>query len=201
MSEATMNGRLGRKQLSDQLDRLDKMIDVLGTGLNEAVATAVKDGAKSAVQEILAELLSNPETLNLIRGFVSPLQMPQLQATAPQSAQTASTPSIGDHVRRITSRIVATVKAIVGGVKQKVLSTCDAVKTSALAVTTNWRIRRVLVVGGVMGVAAVMASQMSHPVATTLAGIGGAATAVAVQCGLWLRAAGRRMGVNLLGFI
>jgi hypothetical protein len=68
-------------------------------------------------------------------------------------------------------------------------------------VTTSWRIRRVLVVGGVMGVAAVMASQMDSTVASAVAGVSTACAAMAVQVGLWLRAAGRRMGVNLLGFM
>ena len=40
----TTNGRAERKSLAGQLDRLDRILDGLADGLNEAVATAVKVG-------------------------------------------------------------------------------------------------------------------------------------------------------------
>lgn len=42
-----ITGRPQRKQLSDQLDRLDGIIDCLADGLNEAVAGAVRDGTQA----------------------------------------------------------------------------------------------------------------------------------------------------------
>ena len=50
-----------RKQLSDQLDRLDAIIDVLAEGLPEAVAQACREGARQAVKDAVVEILTNPE--------------------------------------------------------------------------------------------------------------------------------------------
>src|SRR6516164_2763726 len=53
-----------RKSLSEQIDRLDAILDGLGDALNEAVAAAVSEAAgravKEAVQAVLAEVLTNP---------------------------------------------------------------------------------------------------------------------------------------------
>ena len=48
---ATTNGRLPRKQLGDQLDRLDSILDGLSDALNEAVADAAREGARAAVKD------------------------------------------------------------------------------------------------------------------------------------------------------
>ena len=47
---ATMNGKPRRKQLADQLDRLDGIIDALAEGLNGAVADAAREGTRQAVK-------------------------------------------------------------------------------------------------------------------------------------------------------
>ena len=66
MSNATKNGTgTPRKQLSDQLDRLDTILDVLDEGLKGAVADAVREAVGAAVSEavqaVLLELMTNPE--------------------------------------------------------------------------------------------------------------------------------------------
>src|SRR5437870_3255895 len=68
---ATENGK-PRRQLSDQLDRLDGIIDALADNLNEAVADAARVGTKSAVKEILLEVLTDPTVLDLVRTVTSP---------------------------------------------------------------------------------------------------------------------------------
>src|SRR5436309_9699959 len=64
----TTNGRPQRKQLSDQLDRLDTIIDALAEALPEAVADATREGARQAVRDVVLELLGNPELRALIAG-------------------------------------------------------------------------------------------------------------------------------------
>src|SRR4051812_19026608 len=63
MSTATVttNGRRARKQLSDQLDRLDAILDALAEGLPGAVADACREGARQAVKDAVVEILTNPE--------------------------------------------------------------------------------------------------------------------------------------------
>jgi len=77
------NGRLPRKTLSTQLDRLDDILDGLADSLNGAVAQAVKDAVGLAVQEavqgVLTEVLTNPELLEKLR----PEPVPQVVPPAP----------------------------------------------------------------------------------------------------------------------
>ena len=69
---AALNGRPQRKQLSDQLNRLDAIIDTLADGLPEAVGDAVRTGVQTALQQLLVETLTNPETLALLRAALGP---------------------------------------------------------------------------------------------------------------------------------
>ena len=69
-----------RKTLASQLDRLDSILDALDIGLKEAVATAVQGAVEQAVREavtqavtqavqgLIAEVLSNPDALALVRA-------------------------------------------------------------------------------------------------------------------------------------
>ena len=50
-NETTLNGRPPRKQLSEQLDRLDAILDALDAGLGEVVADAVKKAAAEVAQQ------------------------------------------------------------------------------------------------------------------------------------------------------
>ena len=63
----TANDRPRRKTLTDQLDRLDGVIDDLSDGLNQAVATAVERGVTTAVQQAVGGLIqaaaTNPELM------------------------------------------------------------------------------------------------------------------------------------------
>jgi hypothetical protein len=65
----TTNGRQ-RKNLADQIDRLDSILDGLSEGLNEAVATAVEQAVATAVQEAVkqavTEVLTNAELQRLL---------------------------------------------------------------------------------------------------------------------------------------
>src|SRR5947209_18455632 len=79
MTATATNGPPRRKQLSDQLDRMDGIIDCLADNLNQAVADAAREGARAAVREILRDLLTNPETLALIRAAAGPVPGPAVR--------------------------------------------------------------------------------------------------------------------------
>ena len=64
---ATLNGRPQRKQLADQLDRFDAIIDGFADALPQAVADATREGTRAAVRDILGELLRDPEILARLR--------------------------------------------------------------------------------------------------------------------------------------
>ena len=54
------NGKPQRKQLSDQLDRFDTMLDGLSQALNESIADAVRDGTRLALKDAVIEILTDP---------------------------------------------------------------------------------------------------------------------------------------------
>ena len=67
MTATVLNGK-PRRQLADQLDRLDEqlqrhdaILDALAEGLNGAVAEATKEGTKEAVTAAVIELLTNAD--------------------------------------------------------------------------------------------------------------------------------------------
>src|SRR4051812_30124658 len=70
MTTLQINGRK-RPTLSEQIQRLDTILDGLADNLNEAVAAAVKEAVgmavKEAIQAVLNEVLSNPELLAKLR--------------------------------------------------------------------------------------------------------------------------------------
>src|SRR4051794_28486269 len=91
MTAKTNSNGQERKTLASQLDRLDVILDTLGAGLNEAVASAVQEAVETAVREgvhqgvrgALAEILTNPEVLTVLRTALAP---------EPALTPTASTP-------------------------------------------------------------------------------------------------------------
>src|SRR5438270_12242751 len=80
-----------RKTLASQLDRLDQILDTLGEGLDEAVAQAVQQAVELAVREgvhqgvrsALAEVLSNPEVLAVLRAAAAPAAEAQPATAVP----------------------------------------------------------------------------------------------------------------------
>ena len=62
------NDRVQRKNLSDQLDRLDSILDALSDGLNQAVASTVEETVGKAVAVAIKEVLSNTELLRMLRS-------------------------------------------------------------------------------------------------------------------------------------
>src|SRR6476619_7557448 len=79
MSTAVTNGK-PRKQLSDQLDRLeeqlqrhDQVLDALSEGLNGAVADAAREGTRTAVKDAVIELLTDPGLRTALHAATAPL--------------------------------------------------------------------------------------------------------------------------------
>lgn len=113
---AVINGR-PRRQLSDQLDRLDeqllqvdRVLDALSVGLEGAVRDATKEGTRIAVKEAVVELLTNPELRDALHAA----------SASPAEAK----PSFW-------SRIQAKTRQAVNAVKDGVVSAASAVANRA----------------------------------------------------------------------
>jgi len=195
---ATMNGKPQRKQLADQLDRLDSIIDVLAEGLPGAVADACRDGARLAVKDAIIEILSNPE----LRALLTPMRPEPVKEVAPPEIkpEEPKKPSLWN---RLKAKITAVRDSLTGATtkaKSVVTSRFKAAKSAVVAVGTvageAFPVQRVGLVacgvGLVVGVACLMVPQTT---AAVVGGVGAAFTAVGVQTGHWLKKAARRFGL------
>src|SRR5262245_44753183 len=94
-SVAGADGRARRKTLSDQLDRLDQVIDDLAAGLNETVTQAVQQ----AVEGLAQAVLSNPEVLRNLAEQLSPPSREEATASPSAGESPTSGPPVGPLAR------------------------------------------------------------------------------------------------------
>jgi len=195
---ATINGK-PRKQLADQLDRLDSIIDALAEGLPGAVAEACRDGARLAVKDAIIEIFTNPE----LRALLAPMRpepTPTVVGPTAEPKPEAKKPGLWS---RLKAKAVAARDAVIGAakkVKEAITSRYHAATgiVVALGKATGeaFPLQRVglvaLGVGLVVGVACLVVPQT---VAAAVGAIGAATTVVSVQTGIWLRHAARRLGL------
>jgi hypothetical protein len=180
------NGRPQRKQLADQIDRLDQLLDGLADGLNDAITDACREGSRQAVREAVTEVLTNPD----LRALVG-------TATAAPIDPAPTRPSFW---AKLKAKIAAARAAVVGAVAPVTAEVSDRCRAAKQVVTstvhalgTAWQLKKIVFVGLVVGVAtAAVAYLAPHALSAAAAGVGGAVTAVAVQAAAWLRRSARR---------
>jgi hypothetical protein len=192
---ASRNGTPQRKQLSDQLDRLDGIIDALADGLTEAVTEAVKAGTATALQQILLDVVHNPTTRSLLRQAIAPEASPAPPvATAPETeAPLTRKASFLARCRQAVGSVARKVAAIPGKVVAGVKGLARKTRGMARRLNIAWQLKKAAVVGLGIGVAVATVAMLSHPLASVLSGVGAAATAFAVQLGLWCRSTARQL--------
>jgi hypothetical protein len=108
------SGKVQRKTLASQLDRLDVILDALSDGLNEAVASTVEQAVgtavSSTVQAMLTELLTNSAVLARLRDVLAPVAPVTPAAPAPvvppRSRVLCST-RLREHFQRARQRLAA----------------------------------------------------------------------------------------------
>jgi len=209
---ATLNGNTPtlkptqRRQLSDQLDRLDTIIDALAEGLPGAVTDAVREGARAAIKDALIEIITNPELRALLAPAAPAVPIPTPMPPAPAESRppTPTEPKRPTLWSRLKSKASAAKAAIVGTVvhvKDAIIGRCHAVRDSIAAVghaageavPVQKILTTALVVGIVVGSACLI---VPETVAAAIGGVGAATTAICVQIGGWLRRAARRVGLT-----
>ena len=130
MSAATAtNGKPQRKQLADQLDRLDGIIDALAEGLNGAVADAAREGTRLAVKDAIIEIMTNPELRALL--------VPHAHVPAPKTPDVPPEPKKPGIWSRIKAKVAAAKSAVVAfatKVKAAVVAKCVALTATVAAV-------------------------------------------------------------------
>lgn len=189
---ATMNGnqsRPQRKQLSEQLDRLDAILDGLSEGLNEAIADAARTATRMAVKDAVVELLTDPE----LRAKLHHASAAH-DASAPATPPTPARPSM-------LSRLLSGAKATIAAIKQTMSRAAQGVANRIRTTWANARagvrfvgeltdLRLLVGLGLAIGIAAGVGTFFApHEVAAAASGISSGVAAAVVQLGIAARRA------------
>jgi hypothetical protein len=196
MTTATFNGRPQRKQLSDQLNRLDDIIDTLADGLPEAVGDAVRTGTQAALQQLLIETLTNPDTLALLRAALAPPVTLTVAAEERKSflARCRERCRIRSRsLRDAAARSAERLRAFVRGCRVAARGTVSGAKSVYRGWNIAWQLKKAALIGLGIGAAVAALALVSHPLAACLSGTLAATTAFALQVAFWARRTARRM--------
>ena len=192
----TTNGKPPRKQLSDQIDRLDSIIDALAEALPEAVADATREGARQAVRDVVIELLGNPDLRAMIAGVApaAPHATADVIPTTPPSAEPA--PSQPGFWSRAKEKLKAARDAVV----VRCTAATAAVAATARTLSAVMPVRKILLVGAGVGLlVGVVSLALPHELSALVSGVCGACTAVAAQVGRWFRRSAALLGFGGTG--
>jgi hypothetical protein len=182
MSTPTIsNAKLPRKQLSDQLDRLDSILDGLGEGLNGAVADAAREGTRLAVRDAIVEIMTDAA----LRAKLHNASVPETPAEPTRENEKPGfwkrmktyTAQAVESVGRMASSATTAVKARARVLSQKAVETVQSIRDLGTLKTT------VLVVALTVAVVSYLAP---HAASAALSGISSAVAVVAVRFGVWL---------------
>jgi hypothetical protein len=203
MSESsTMNGRQTtplparpqRKQLSDQLDRMDSIIDALAEGLPEAVTVACMESSREAVKEAIIEIFTNPDLRSLLVTLqpAPTTQMPEVQHELPK-------PSLWQRLKAKLLAAKNAVRSVVTKVKAAVINPLNLVRqtvtTIGIMAGGTIPVRRIVLVGLAVGlVVGTACLVMPQTMAASVSAAMSACTAIAVQVGICLKKAARGIG-------
>lgn len=172
-----VNGRPPRKQLSEQLDRLDSIIDALAEGLPAAVAAAAREGTQQAVKDAIVEIITNPELRGLMQSITPAVPPPAPAATEPPPAAPGA-----------WCRLKAKLADARAAIAARYQTAKESVTTTTRTLSTLMPLRRIVLVAvGVGVVAAVLGYTAPAGVAAVIAGVGGMVSALVAQVGTWFR--------------
>jgi hypothetical protein len=181
----TANGQPQRKQLSDQIDRLDAVLDGLSEGLNEAVAEAVRAGTRLALKDVMIEIMTDPVLRAKLHQATNPVASPAKTGFwARLKARVATT---GQLLRGATA---ATVNAVTSAATTAKAAVRAAIRRPAYWLSLIARAKHVFAIGAGAGLAvATVTLAAPHELAAALSGISGAIAAMALRVALWTRRA------------
>jgi hypothetical protein len=174
----TPNGRPQRKQLSEQLDRLDSIIDVLGEGLNEAVIDAVREGTRLAIKDAIVEILTDTTLRTKLHQASAPEPDPG-ETNLPQK------PSIWNRLKNTLTHVVCKVPRVVTQPFRSLIQTGQ----ETIQILRSLGNLRLLVFIGLLGMLTIgsITQFVPPPISTIVSGIAGGISAMAVQVGIWAK--------------
>jgi hypothetical protein len=189
------NGKVQRKQLADQLDRFDAILDLMAEGLPAAVADACREGTRLAVKEAAVQLLTDPELRAMLASHV-PAPVPATPDIPPEPKKPSIWSRLKAKFAAAKSATVALAAKVKAAVAAKLAALTTAVAAIGAAAGEALPVRRVAGVAlGVGFLVALACCQMPETMSATVAGIGAAAGTVFAQVGAWMHRAARRVGL------
>jgi hypothetical protein len=187
-----------RASLNEQINRLDGMLEGLSEALNEAVAEAVKSAVgtavKESVQAVLTEVLTNPQIRAKLRSeALAHDSLDTAAFAAPQTPRVAQ--PLNSWWQRTRACIASLGAACAGPLRHLRISVANIWQRTHAQLTALWasrdmirpfknQILMALAIGVLVGVSVWYAGPW---IAAIISGIGGFATTLTVQAGLWLR--------------
>jgi hypothetical protein len=178
----TITNAAPRKQLSDQLDRLDTILDGLGEGLNEAIADAAREGTRLAVKDAIVEILTDPTLRARLHETTAPEAPPQPERKPGFWARLKS------QACQITQAVRETVSNVVAGAVGRVHAVTAAAGQVVRRLPALAHLKNLALVGLGVGVTmSVVSYYTPHAVAVVLSGVSGAVAAAAIHAGVWMR--------------
>lgn len=191
----TTNGKPERKQLSQQLDRLDTIIDALAVALPEAVADATREGARQAVRDVIIELVSNPELRAMIAGVA-----PAVTTATPEALSTSPPPEPAPSQPGFWTRAKEKFKAAKDAAVVRCTAVTATVAATARTLSAVMPVRKILLIGAGVGVVVGAVSfALPHELSALVSGVGGMCTTVAVQVGRLVRRSAAVLGFGGTG--
>ena len=182
------NNRPQRKQLCEQIDRLDLLLDGLSNALNESVVDAVRDGTRLAVKDAIIEILTDPNLRAKLQQVASP----------EADSNKAKRPGV-------IARFVAKVRGAVTAIRQSLQRASQSVTNGANSVArtssaglqfvrTFGNLHMLILIAMFVGAAAGAGSYFApHTIAAALSGVSSGLAAIGLQVGLIIRRAYRVM--------
>jgi hypothetical protein len=179
-----------RKQLADQLDRMDGILDGLSDALNSAVSDAARQGMRLALKDAIIEMLTDATLRAKLHQATAPERTeeeksqasgfwPRLKAGADSAMQ-----AVAEATSKATAAVVASAKAA-----------SQTVVDGARALRKMGSMKRLILLGVGVGATLGLGSLLApHAVAAGLTGVSSALAAAALQVSLWTRRTIRALG-------
>jgi len=187
------NGRTeSRRSLSQEIDRLDQMLDGLAEAIPATIAESVKEAVSTAVAEAvritLLELASNPSILAMLRPApASQTVNPNDRGPKPGSGR------IGNTIATIWKGAMNKVKAAGRAIAAPFRGAVQNIRS----VNRFWSLRRPVIIALGIGAVVGVAGALSAPwLAGILSGVGAAGTTVGAQFITWSRRVYANFGIG-----
>ena len=186
---ANLNGRKeSRRSLSQELDRLDKMLDGLAEAIPAVAANSVKEAMTTAVAEAfratMMEIVANPEIIALLRDA----HTARVSNDAPAPVKVP----LHQQIRKATSSVwkhaLAGVRMASGFVVSPVHTVVRCTITGYRQINMIWCLRKPILVALGVGVVIGVVAYASAPwLSAMIAGCGAASTTLLGQFAVWAR--------------